>query len=180
MRQMLFLAVLALAGCAVTPTSTTTSTTLNPADAATSLMVGGPVTLTTTTPTAAAQNGEDPAIVITLARADGRTMSFEQANHAPYDLAVQTPGGPLAQTMGLMQGQEQPVYYHARAGADGAAFICGAAGPQNLGIYTAPDGAVTVYGLSSGFQVESGANGAMDVAPFSPDHICARLHFTKS
>lgn len=182
MRQILLLAALALAGCAIMPGGGPAETaTLNPADAATSLMVGGPVTMRTST--AGAQNGEDPRVTVTLARADGRSMTFEQANHAPYDVAVQSPGGALAQAMGLMQGQEQPVYYHARENSNsggGAAFFCGATGPQNLGIYTAPDGAVTIYGLSSGFQVESGANGGFDIAPFSPDHVCARLHFTKS
>lgn len=121
-------------------------------------------------------NGSDPLSVLTLSRADGKSMSFEEANHAPNDVAVQAAGGALANAMGLY-GEERPVLYHVREG--GAPFICTPDGPQNIGVYTAPDGSVAIVGLKSGFDVTPRNDGTYDVAPFSPDHVCARMRFTK-
>jgi hypothetical protein len=147
---------------------------LTPSDAATSMISGGAIAMRTT---AASGHGDDPVILLTLSRSDGKTMTFEQANHAPHDVAVQSAGGALAQAMGLMAGTETPVLYHLRAG--GNPFFCGADGPMNIGVYTDPAGAVTIVGLKSDFQVEDRAGGGFDIGPYSPDHVCARMHFAK-
>ena len=174
MRWIIAFAALALAAC-TTNGGARAVINLTPSDAATSMISGGLIVMrTVTTP---ASNGDDPLIVLTLSRADGKAMTFEEANHAPHDVAVQSPGGALAQAMGLMGGTEQPVLYHGQAG--GTPFFCSADGPVNLGVYTDPAGAVTIVGLKSNFQVEDAAGGGFDIAPYSPDHICARMHFTK-
>jgi len=160
------------AACAA-PSVVGFGTALTPADAATSMLAGGAVTMRVASTPA---SGDDPLNVLTLARADGKSMSFEEANHAPNDVAVQAAGGALANAMGLY-GEERPVLYHARTG--GTPFICGPEGPTNLGVYSAADGSVSIVGLKSGFDVTPRADGTYDVAPFSPDHICARLRFTK-
>ncbi len=169
MRLVFLGAFLALAAC----TATVAGTALNPSDSATSIITGGPLTMRVASTPA---SNDDPLTILTLSRADGRKMQFEEANHAPYDLAVQSAGGALAQAMGLF-GQEQPTLYH-RRGED-APFFCAPEGPSSIGVYTAPDGGVTIVGLKTEFQVEDGANGGFDVAPYSPDHVCARLHFSK-
>lgn len=177
MRWIIAFAALALAQSLAACTTNGGGAVINltPSDAATSMISGGPITMrTVTTP---GSTGDDPLVVLTLSRADGKAMNFEEANHAPHDVAVQSAGGALAQAMGLMVGTEQPVLYHVRGG--GAPFFCGAQGPANLGVYTDPTGAVTIVGLKSNFQVEDAAGGRFDIAPYSPDHICARMHFTK-
>ncbi len=177
MRWIIAFAALALAQTLAACTTNGGGAVINltQSDAATSMISGGAISMrTVTTP---GSNGDDPLVVLTLSRADGKAMNFEQANHAPHDVAVQSAGGALAQAMGLMAGNEQPVLYHLRQG--GTPFFCGADGPANLGIYTDPAGGVTIIGLKSEFQVEDKAGGGFDVAPYSPDHICARMHFTK-
>src|SRR5262249_46740861 len=113
------------------------------------------------------------------ARADGRAMGFTEANHTPYDTMAQTPGGPLAQAMGLF-GDEAPKLYAADVTRNaGAPFLCAPAGPAYVGIYTAPDGSVSVVGLKSAFECEALAQGGYSPLPYSPDHVCARMHFTR-
>ena len=172
MRRATILALLLLTGCAA---GGGTTVSLTPADPATSILTGGPLSMRVVSTPA---SGDDPLNVMTLARADGRAMSFEEANHAPNDVRTQAAGGPLAQTMGLF-GDEQPTLYHARQGGSGAAFICAPDGAANLGIYTAPDGKVTIVGLKSGFEFETRPDSTVEALPYSPDHICARMHFTK-
>src|SRR5689334_19796831 len=107
MRWIVAFAALALAAC--TTQTGGAAMNLTPSDAATSMISGGPIIMrTVTTP---ASNGDDPLVLLTLSRGDGRSMTFEEANHAPHDIAVQSAGGALAQAMGLMAGNEQPALY---------------------------------------------------------------------
>lgn len=171
MRQILLsAAVLALAACAATDTGSLAS-----ADAATSLVVGERLTMSTSS--AGGGGGQDPLVLLTLTHADGRSMRFEEANHAPHDLVVQAADGPLAQVMGLFGG-ETPLLYRPRDNS--ASFICGAEGPAALGLYRGADGAVSIVGLSQDFHVETRADGGFEAAPFSPDMVCARLRFRAS
>jgi len=174
MRAIAFAAMLVLTGC-VAGGGGGNVVSLRPSDPATSILVGGPLSMRTVTSNA---NGDDPLVVVTLSRADGRSMQFEEANHAPNDVRAQAVSGPLAQAMGLM-GEEQPVLYHLREGGSGAPFICAPGGPLSIGIYSAPDGQVSVVGLKSNFEFEERPDGTAEALPYSPDHICARMHFTK-
>ena len=167
MRLIMLAMCLALTACA-----SGNRASLEPADAATALITGGKLQMAVSS----SGGGDDSVNVMTLSHSDGRAMSFEEANHAPNDVLTQTPGGPLAQVMGLF-GQEQPVLYHARGG--GAAFFCLPDGPAGIGVYTAANGQVSIVGLKSGFEVETRPDGSSEVLPFSPDHVCARMHFTK-
>jgi hypothetical protein len=183
MRPVVLASILLLSACTtlIAPPPPVTST-LTPADAATSLAVGGPITMAVQTPPPnAAPTGEDPVILMTLRSADGRRLSFEEANHAPNQVRAQAPGGPLAQTMGLIVGDETPKLYAARASENsGAPFICGPTGPANIGYYQAPDGAVLIVGLKGNFEFETLSDGTVAALPFSPDQVCARLHFRRS
>jgi|CXWL01.1.fsa_nt_gi hypothetical protein len=152
---------------------------LIPADAATALISGARVTIVRAAAVGGAPRGQDPLIVLTLSRADGRIMRFEEANHAPFDLQAQTPGGPLSQAMGLF-GDERPTLYHARAeNGFGAPFLCGPNGPLSIGVYEAPDAIVHVVGLRRSFEFESRPDGDQEALPYSPDQVCARLHFRR-
>ncbi len=170
----LFLAA-ALAACAAPGGSRVFATsTLTPADAATNLIAGGTLTTALSTP-GQVEEGMDPVVTLTLTRADGAVMQFQQANHASSDLQAQAPAGPLAQVMGLF-GEESPQLYH-RVGEQ-PPFICGAEGPTSIGFYQAEDGAVSIVGLKSGFEFETLSDGTTAALPFSPDLVCARLRFT--
>lgn len=170
MRILVLFTALALSACAAS-----TSTTLAPADAATALIVGERIAMTRI----ATATSQDPLVILTLTHADGRVMRFEEANHTPHDVMAQAPGGPLSQVMGFF-GDETPVLYYARAAENaGAAFVCAPEGPANIGVYTAPDGGVQIVGLKESFQFEERADGAAEALPYSPDHVCARLRFTK-
>lgn len=162
---------LALSACAAPQGSS-----LQPADAATAMISGGPVSMRVQTSGGGA--GQDPLSVLTLARADGRSMQFTEANHTPYDVMAQAANGPLASVMGLVNG-ETPVLYHARQGGSGQPFVCGPEGAPSLGVYTAEDGDVTIVGLKSGFEFETRADGTYEALPYSPDHVCARLRFRR-
>ena len=109
-------AAAALAACA--SPAPVTSTSLISADAATSLAVGERVTQETSTQ--AASPGNDPVINMALRHADGRRLGFQQANHTPYDVFVQSAGGALAQVMGL-PGEEAPVRAARHAALDARA-----------------------------------------------------------
>jgi hypothetical protein len=180
MRFLGLLLALGLSACAFVGVggSSRTSSTLSPADAATSLLAGGPLVMTQTNPKEDASEGQDPLIRMTLARRDGRHLSFMQANHAPYDVMAQAPGGPLAQAMGFF-GEEAPVLYARDRRATGdVAFICAPEGPSYLGYYRGEDGAITVVGLKSSFGVEPMDDGGYAPLPYSPDQVCARMKFT--
>lgn len=151
--------------------------TLNPADASTNLLAGGPVTLTFASSAQAAAAGQDPLVRITLRRADGREMHFDQANHTPADLFAQRAGGPLAQTMGLF-GEEAPTLYRA-SGPHAASFLCGPEGPLNVGFIEYADGGVVIVGLKQNFEIETLQDGSQAALPYSPDQVCARLRFTR-
>jgi hypothetical protein len=173
-------ACLALAACAVLQPPAGVSTTLNAADAATSLTVGPQLTMTVTSHAAPPDTGQDPLVLMTLRHADGRVMSFEELNHAPMHVMAQSPGGPLAQTMGLL-GEERPTLYGARREEHtGGPIICAPEGPLALGYYEAPDGAVQIVGLRRQFAFETRPDGVQEAVPYSPDQVCARLRFTKS
>jgi hypothetical protein len=158
---------LALSACAA-------NSTLTPSDAATSLIVGERLTMTTQA--SGGGDGMDSLVIMTMNHADGRAMSFEEANHAPTDLIAQGADGPLAQVMGLFGG-EMPTLYYPREG--GAAFICGSEGPAALGVHRGADGAVLIVGLREAFQFEEREGGGYEALPFSPDMVCARLRLRR-
>lgn len=176
MRRSFLILGLVLAACA-SPAPVTTSTLVS-ADAATSLAVGERITQELSTQAAA--EGMDPVVTLTLRHADGRRLSFQQANHANNDLFVQRPGGALAQIMGL-PGEEATTLYHAASGEGGneGAFFCGPQGPAAIGTYEAPDGTQQIVGLRQPIQVETRPDGATEAVPYSPDQVCARLKFTR-
>lgn len=168
-----FVAVcLGLAACAA-PQGT--SERLTPADSATQLATGGPLTLTRVGQ-APSQDGMDALVTLTVTSADGRAMVFQEANHTPNDSRAQAAGGPLANVMGFF-GDEQPTLYQHVDGGTGAPFICGPEGPAYLGVYRAASGEVTIVGLKSPFEFEETGSGAATALPYSPDHVCARMKF---
>jgi hypothetical protein len=176
------IAASALAGCNLMPFGepdmARESTTLNPADAATSLIVGGPVVMELATPVDEPPEGQDPLVSMTLTRSDGRGLSFTLANHTPYDVMAQAPGGSLANVMGLF-GEEAPLLYARDAGESSEApFICGPEGPAYLGVYRGEDGAVSIVGLRAGFEFSPLDDGGYTPLPYSPDLVCARMRFT--
>jgi len=175
MRPIIITAVaLALSACA-SPQAPATVRTLVAADAATALAVGERIREETSTQ--AAREGMDPVVNLTLRHADGRRLSFQQANHTPHDLIAQQPGGALAQIMGL-SGEAPTTLYNAASGegAEGA-FFCGPQGPALIGAYTAPDGTLHIVGLRQPIQFETRADGVTEAIPYSPDQVCARLRF---
>jgi len=116
-------------------------------------------------------------VSLALRHADGRRLSFQQANHTNNDLFVQQPGGALALIMGL-PGEESPQLYHAVSGeGNDSAFFCGPQGPAAIGRYQAPDGSILIVGLRQTIQVETRPDGQPEAIPFSPDQVCARLRF---
>lgn len=171
MKRVLLCATIALAACAAQPPSLS----LAPADASTALIAGGPLRMSVAAPRAGG-DGQDALVVMTLTHADGRVMQFQEANHTPFDLMAQAAGGPLAQVMGFY-GDEQPTLY-ARTDS-GAPFLCAPEGPAMLGVFTTPSGEMTIVGLKSAFEFEERDNGATEAVPYSPDHVCARLKFTR-
>jgi hypothetical protein len=174
MRIAILAAGLALAACASPPAVTTS--TLAAADAATSLIAGERVTQRISA--VEAEDGMDALVTLTLRHADGRTLVFQQANHASRDLMAQRPGGALAQIMGLF-GEEAPVLYHrAREGEAGAPFLCAPEGPASIGVLRGADGAVRIVGLKQAIQFETRPDGQEEAVPYSPDQVCARLRFT--
>ena len=178
MKKLILSAGLALAACASPPTSGTTAQ-LRAADASTSLAVGE--TLTETLRSQGAGDGMDPLVALSLRHADGRTLTFQEANHTNNDLAAQGAGGALAQIMGL-QGQEITTLYYATEGepSDPApAFFCGPQGPAAIGRYDAPDGTTRYVGLREPIQFETRPDGQVEALPYSPDAVCARLHFRR-
>lgn len=173
MRSAVLALGLALAACA---TPQVTRTTLVAADAATSLIVGE--RLTQEVSTEAASQGNDPVVGLTLRHADGRTLTFQEANHSPNDVIVQRAGGALAQVMGV--GEDVATLYHATSGEGASAsapLLCGPQGPAALGVHRSADGAVRMVGLRQPFQVETRPDGQAEVLPYSPDQVCARLTF---
>ncbi|MEZ5957585.1 MAG: hypothetical protein R3C27_10300 [Hyphomonadaceae bacterium] len=181
MKRLILAAGLALAAC-VSPPVSQTNTTLVAADAATSLAVGERITMQSST--YAGGDGMDPVINLTLSHADGRTLAFQAANHAPYDVFVQSAGGALAQVMGLQGGDEITTLYYSTDGertqTASAPFLCGPQGPAAIGKYEAPDGVTHIVGLRERIQVELRPDGQMEAVPYSPDHVCARLRFRRS
>jgi hypothetical protein len=167
----------ALSACALmAPQMDRTALTLEPADAASSLTLGGPVTLERATPRST-REGQDPLVQISLRHPDGRTLAFTEANHTPHDVTVQAAGGPLAQVMGFY-GSETPALYRAENASGGAhvnPFLCGPEGPVAIGYFEAANGAVTLVGLKSDFEFESLRDGTEQALPYSPDQVCARL-----
>lgn len=173
----LTLAVLAVLAACASPTSVTTAT-LASADAATSLAVGEG--LTERRSVTAGGEGQDPLVLLQLQHADGRTLSFEEANHTPHDLMAQAAGGPLAQIMGLF-GEETPTLYRARAEENTSeAFLCGPEGPAAIGVVQGADGATQVVALKQELQFETRPDGVTEALPYSPDQVCARLRFRRS
>ncbi len=165
----------ALAACAAQgPRPVVTSTALAAADASTSLLVGQQLTRDVATLSAA--EGMDPVLTLTLRHADGRTLTFREANHTPHDVMAQAPGGPLAQIMGLF-GEERPTLYNALPDQT-APFICGPEGPAALGVLESEGGTVQIVGLKQPIQFETRPDGREEARPYSPDQVCARLRFT--
>lgn len=171
MRAVILGLSVALTGCAAA-----TSTMLSPADASTSLIAGGAVNMSRSV---TSTGSDDPLVFVTLAHADGRRMLFEEANHTPNDLRVQSVGGPLAQVMGLF-GDERPTLLLARE-HQGAPFICGVEGPVAIGLYEdSASQTVRIVGLRQNFQFEDRPDGTTEALPYSPDQVCARLTFRRS
>lgn len=181
MRHLALALVLGLSACVASESAgPSSSETLTPADAATTLVTNGPLTMTLQAPRAG-QAGEDPLVLMSLKAADGRSMSFEELNHAPDHVMAQSAGGPLAQAMGLTAGNETPKLYGVRSDENhGAPFLCGPGGPVSIGYYESSDGNVTVIGMNSNIEFETLSDGQRHPAPFSPDQVCARLHFHRS
>lgn len=178
MRKPIFAFALGLAACAA-PGGVTTSTTLAANDAATSLAVGQHLSMDVTTRNAPADSGQDPLVIMNLRHPDGRTLAFTEANHAPMHVMAQTPGGPLAQIMGLF-GEERPTLYLPRRDETrGAPFICAPEGPAALGVHEGEDGAVHMVGLRQQIQFEQRPDGQSEAVPYSPDQVCARLSFRR-
>ncbi len=169
MRIFFLAAALALSACASSATAT-----LAPADSATSLIVGARLTMSQVA--SGGMGGADAFVAMTLTHADGRSMVFEEANHAPMDLAAQAADGPLAQAMGLFGG-ETPRLYRPRDTAN--AFICAPTGPIALGVHRAADGSVFIVGLKQNFAFETHEDGSTEALPFSPDQVCARLRLQR-
>ena len=169
-----------LAACVSPPVAVTTSTLVS-ADAATSLAVGERITVLQSSQEAG--DGQDPVNTMTLRHGDGRTLAFQEANHTPYDVMAQGAGGPLAQIMGLQQGNEITTLYYAADGESsqprGAPFICGPQGPAAIGKYEGPDGIIQIVGLREAIQFETLQDGRTLAIPYSPDHVCARLRFRR-
>lgn len=169
-----------LAACASPPIAQTSSTLVS-ADAATSLAVGE--RLTQLTSSQGGGEGMDPAVTLTLRHGDGRSLTFQEANHTPNDIMAQAAGGPLAQIMGLQQGDEVTTLYYAadgeRSQRPGAPFLCGPQGPAAIGRYEATDGTIQIVGLREPIQFETRPDGQMEAIPYSPDHVCARLRFRR-
>lgn len=180
MRKFILAAGLALAACASPPAPVTT-TPLVAADAATSLAVGE--RLTELSSSQAASEGMDPLNTLTLRHADGRSITFQEANHTPHDLFVQRAGGALAQVMGLQAGDEVTTLYYAadgeRSQPAAAPFFCGPQGPAAIGTYEGADGVVHIVGLREPFQIETMNDGQLEAVPYSPDAVCARLRFRR-
>lgn len=172
MKRFAMIGLLALGACA---TTTTATTRLAPADAATALIVGQAAALTQTTKTG--RGGGDPLVTLDLRLFDGRVITFEEANHTPMDLAAQADGGPLEQIMGLPE-TASPRLYRLREGANAGNF-CAPSGPQYLGVDEAADGSVKIVALKEGFGFETRADGGLDPLPASPQIVCSRMAFRK-
>lgn len=171
----LIAAAFAVAACG--SSGVTGGSVLIASDAATSLIAERISVVETTHP---ARSGMDPLIELALTHSDGRTLNFQQANHTPNDLFVQSAGGALAQIMGL-PGEAAPLLYRATPARNrGAPFLCGPEGPALIGYYIAADGAVQIVGLRQEIQVETRPDGATEAVPYSPDQVCARLRFRRS
>ncbi len=178
MKKLILIASLSLAAC-VSPPTPGTSVQLTAADASTSLAVGETVTETLRSQRAA--EGMDPLVTLSLRHADGRTLTFQEANHTNTDLIAQGAGGALAQIMGL-QGQEVTTLYYATDGEasnPAGVFFCGPQGPAAIGRYDAPDGSTRYVGLREPIQFETRPDGQIEAVPYSPDAVCARLHFRR-
>lgn len=167
-----------LAACAAPGGGPGTVTTLTAADAATALITGERIEMVERV--SASGQGQDPLVSMTLKHADGRALTFQQANHTPNDVMAQAPGGPLANIMGLF-GEEAPVLYTATAAENsGAPFICGPEGPAAVGIHQNADGTAQVVGLKQSIEFETRPDGVVEALPFSPDMVCARLRFRRN
>src|SRR5262249_19601831 len=153
----------ALASCALGPQMDRTALTLQPVDAASQLALSGPLTLERATQRNA-PDGQDPLVQITLRASDGRTLSFEEANHSPQDVTTQSAGGALAQVMGFF-GEETPTLYRATGTATNP-FLCGPEGPRALGFHEGANGAVTLVGLKTEFEFETLTNGTTQALPY--------------
>jgi hypothetical protein len=178
MRALIFASGLLLAACAAPGGGPATTTTLVAADAATSLAVGERITQEVRSQ--ASGEGMDPLVNLTLRHADGRRLSFQEANHTPNDITAQGAGGPLAQIMGL-PGEATTTLYRAASGEgqDEGAFFCGPQGPAAIGTHEAADGTLLVVGLRQEIQFETRPDGVTEALPYSPDQVCARLKFRR-
>jgi hypothetical protein len=176
MRRSILALGFALAACAAPATSVTNST-LTAADASTSLAVGE--RLTELVSARGVGEGMDPLVTLTLRHADGRALTFQEANHTNNDLAAQAAGGPLAQIMGL-QGQETTTLYYATEGerSSSGAFFCGPQGPAAIGRYDAPRHHALCRPARTD-PLEQRPDGQPEAVPYSPDAVCARLHFRR-
>lgn len=178
MKRLAALALLLLASCAAPREEPGTVTHLTAADAATALIVGQNIDWVTRT--RAGAEGQDPLVLVALRHADGRSMAFNENNHAPNHVMAQAPGGPLAQIMGLF-GEEAPKLYGARREENsGAPFICGPEGPASIGVHETADGGLQMVGLKGEIEFETLRDGTQAALPYSPDMVCARLNFRRS
>ncbi|MGE3143085.1 MAG: hypothetical protein AB7L65_07160 [Hyphomonadaceae bacterium] len=170
----LALALASVSACAGAPAPAAVSR-LSAANSATQLIAGASVAMAVrTTP---GRNGQDALTLMDLTLADGRVLRFEEANHAPADLAAQAPGGPLAQVMGLGEAAAPTLYRARDVGAAGA--FCAPSGPALLGVATDASGAVSMVGLKEAFGFETQADGSLAPLPVGPAIVCARLRFTR-
>jgi hypothetical protein len=178
MKRLAFLALMLVAASCAGPNGGGVVTRLTAGDAATALIAGQNIEWITST--SGGGQGQDPLILVTLRHTDGRTMAFNENNHAPNHVMAQAPGGPLAQIMGLF-GEEAPKLYGARREENrGAAFICGPDGPAALGVHETADGGMQIVGLKQEIEFETLRDGTQSALPYSPDMVCARLNFRRS
>lgn len=173
MRRSILILGLVLTACA--SPAPVTRTTLTAADAATSLAVGERITHEMSLEPGG--DGMDPLVTLTLRHADGRTLTFQEANHTNNDLAAQRAGGPLAQIMGLPGEQVTTLYHATESEGAGAPFFCGPQGPSDIGAFQGPDGVLQIVGLRQSIQFETRPDGVLEALPYSPDQVCARLKF---
>jgi hypothetical protein len=119
--------------------------------------------------------GQDPHVIVRLEAAVDRYVELHEANHTPYDVAAQTPGGALATAVG--SGAATPVLYQV-ADAAGAPLVCGATAPASMALYEDDAGGLVLVGLTlaafEGTESESG----ITIAPLPETAVCGRAVYT--
>ena len=123
-------------------------------------------------------DGMDPKVTLRLEADAVRFLEAEEANHTPFDVAAQAPGGVLASLVGAPQ-QGSPIF-HRVTGQAGEPLICGPGGPQSLTLHEEPDGSLVITGLVlSSFEGEEGPEGVV-LSPLPASAVCGRAVYRRS